>query len=760
MVGIGFHLVRPGGPWHQAGKGKGQMQQSIPLTRDLVLLGGGHAHALVLRHWGMNPQAGVRLTLVNPGPVAAYTGMLPGLVAGHYAPADVMIDLVRLCRFAGARLILDNATGIDRAARQVQLQDRPPLRYDVASLDVGVGAGPVGMDHVVPARPLGQFAAAWAAFVARNLANPRIVVLGGGVAGVELAMAVRHRVQAQVTIVDKGQALAALGPRARAAVMRHAAGITIIAHDAVVAVGPKDVTLASGKTIATDFTIGVAGAAPQGWLSDLGLQMVEGAIVVGPTLQSSDDAIFAAGDCAYLTHAPRPKAGVFAVRAAPVLHHNLRAALAGQRLRAFRPQRDYLKIISMGGKLAVAEKFGLVAQGAWVWRVKDRIDRAFMDKLSCFPAMPQTALPRDVAQGVAQAMGDAPMCGGCGAKVGAVTLTTSLAQLPRPLRADVVAGAGDDAAILRVGGQHQVITTDHLRSFTCDPRIMARIAAQHALGDIWAMGAKPQAVLAQITLPALGPALQADMLADILQAAGVVFAAAGADVVGGHTTVGAELTIGFTITGLVNGALRKGGALPGDVLILTKPLGSGTIMAAEMAMARVPGLILGEVVAGALAMMQRSLAPAASVIRPVAHAMTDVTGFGLAGHLLEMLRASGCGAVLRLADVPLMPGAEVLAAAGVASTLAPDNRAAVSWQMDAPETSQAALLYDPQTAGGLLAAVPADQAAGVLAALLALGEEAAIIGAVVAGDVRLQVTSSHQFALHRDFCPDPAGEQM
>ncbi|MGL5012258.1 MAG: selenide, water dikinase SelD, partial [Paracoccaceae bacterium] len=118
------------------------MQPAYPLIRDLVLIGGGHAHALILRKWAMHPQPGVQLTLVNPTPTAAYTGMLPGLVAGHYQREDVLIDLVRLCRFAGARLILATATGIDRPNRLIHLTSRPPLRYDVASLDIGIDAGP------------------------------------------------------------------------------------------------------------------------------------------------------------------------------------------------------------------------------------------------------------------------------------------------------------------------------------------------------------------------------------------------------------------------------------------------------------------------------------------------------------------------------------------------------------------------------------------------------------------------------------------
>ncbi|NKB16625.1 MAG: hypothetical protein HC774_06870 [Sphingomonadales bacterium] len=117
------------------------MQSTLPFVRDLVLVGGGHAHALVLRKWAMNPQPGVRLTVINPAPIAAYTGMLPGLVAGHYAREEVLIDLVRLCRFAGARLVIGAATGIDRDNRLIHVPGRAPVKYDLASLDVGIRAG-------------------------------------------------------------------------------------------------------------------------------------------------------------------------------------------------------------------------------------------------------------------------------------------------------------------------------------------------------------------------------------------------------------------------------------------------------------------------------------------------------------------------------------------------------------------------------------------------------------------------------------------
>ena len=762
--------------------------QTFPVVADLVLIGGGHTHALVLRMWGMNPLPGVRLTLINPGPVVPYTGMLPGFVAGHYRRDELMIDFVRLARFAGARLILDRVTGIDPAARRIRLGERGDVTFDVASVNVGITSDlpelPGFSEFGRAAKPLGNFAEAWQAFVAKGLERPAVAVIGGGVAGVELALAARHRLGAAgaVTLLEQADAiLSDVGKAARRRLVAalQAARVEVLTGVDLAGLSAGRITLADGRGIASDFTLSATGARPIAWLAQSGLQVVAGYLRVGATLQTSDPAVFAVGDCAHLAHAPRPKAGVFAVRAAPVLFDNLRAVLSGKgALRRYQPQRDYLKLVSLGQKAAVADRLGVSFSGAWMWRLKDRIDRRFMARFADLPAMQAVRLPALAALGLAETLGDKPACGGCGAKVGALGLAGVLAGLPVPRRTDVLSGPGDDAAVLRAGpGPNmgvQVITTDHLRTVTEDPALMARIAAIHALGDIWAMGARAQGALAQVILPRMSVALQGATLAEIMAAAAEVFRAAGADVLGGHSSLGAELTIGFTVTGLADRPVAKWGARAGDVLILTKPLGSGTILAAEMAMTQVPGtqvpgtqvpgtqvpgLLLGEAVAAAYSSMVRSMDGASRVLAPAAHAMTDVTGFGLAGHLLEMLRAggvgiaglgaaglgaadlgaAGLGARISLSALPLLPGAEALAAAGVASTLAPQNRAACAGMMRFAESPRAALLFDPQTCGGLLAAVPAAKLARVLARLTAKGEPAAVIGEVVQGPVHLQV---------------------
>lgn len=707
----------------------------LPLTRDLVLIGGGHTHALVLRKWGMRPLPGARLTVINPGPSAPYSGMLPGFVAGHYAREELDIDLVRLARFAGARVVLGAAEHIDTAAQRVHVPGRPPVAYDVASVDIGITSAmpdlPGFAEHGIPAKPLGRFAAQWAAF--RDGSGPaHAAVIGGGVAGAELILAMAYALKSrgrlsQATLIDSDQALRAIGETARRKLLRALVehGVRLEENAPVERVEDGYLVLQDGREVLSDFTTGAAGARPYGWLADSGLDLQDGFIRVSETLQSSVPNVFAAGDCAHMDFAPRPKAGVYAVRQAPVLAHNLRSTLTGDPLRKYRPQKDYLKLISMGAKEALGERFGTTLAGPVMWSWKDRIDQAFMEKFRDLPAMDPPPLPAEHTIGMEEALGDKPLCGGCGAKVGRGALLGTLAGLGTAERADITPLPGDDAALLTTGGAQQVISTDHLRSFTNDPVMMARIAAVHALGDIWAMGAEPQAATASLILPRMSPELQSRTLQEIMATAAEVMQQAGAAIIGGHTSLGDELTVGFTVTGLCPRLpITLAGAKPGDALILTKPLGSGVLMAAEMA-----GEADGGRVAAALDQMSQPQGEAARILQD-AHAMTDVTGFGLLGHLLGICEASRTGAEVFTGHVPLMQGAADLADRGVRSSLLAANQAALP---ELKTTGWQDLLFDPQTAGGLLAAVAADQADALLKQLRDAGYPAALIGKITEG---------------------------
>lgn len=716
----------------------------LPLTRDIVLIGGGHAHALVLRMWGMNPLAGARLTVINPLPTAAYSGMLPGHIAGHYPRAALQLDLVKLARHAGARLVLGHAVAIDRAARLVQVPGRPPIAYDIASIDTGITARmpeiPGFAEHAVPVKPLDAFADAWEAYCLRARPGERVAVIGGGVAGVELALAFRHRLpQVEVVVYEAApEALGLIGSGARAALLRHCArlGVRLETGARIAEVQRGALLFDGGRLEAAAFILGTGATRPAEWLGATGLELHEGFVSVGPTLQSSDPLIFAAGDVAHLAYAPRPKAGVYAVREGPVLFDNVRAAASGGKLRPYKPQRDYLKLISAGSKHAVADKWRLPLDGAWLWRWKNRIDTRFMAMVHDLPAMPAPPLPAERAEGIEAVLGQKPLCGGCGGKLGAGALTDVLATLPAPARADVSEGAGGDAAVLAHAAGVQLFTTDHVRAFTEDPYLLGRVVALHAMGDIWAAGGQPQAALAQITLPRMAEALAARSATELLAGAAEALREAGADLVGGHTSLGAEVMAGFAITGLAPHSLGHSRAQPGDALVLTKPLGTGVLLAAEMLKAA-----SGDDVAACWASMATSSAPAARALIPLAHAMTDVTGFGLAGHLSGLCTASELGAEVSLAALPLLPGAEALAAAGHGSSLLAQNIAACAGRISGKPGPRFDLLFDPQTSGGLLAALPMKKAAVLVTDLAAQGIRAAIIGQMREGPAAITVTA-------------------
>ncbi len=483
-------------------------------------------------------------------------------------------------------------------------------------------------------------------------------------------------------------------------------------------------------------------AAPAQWLATTGLPLdARGFLRVDETLRvHGRNDIFAAGDTIAFGGRDLPKSGVYAVRAGPVLANNMRRSLTGRPLGKFRPQREALYLISNGERHAVGTRNGLVVQGAWVWRWKDWIDRRFMRKFNVLPEMarpPQAQSPLADRAALAEISALAMRCGGCGAKVGATVLTRALGAIEPAARPDVVVGldAPDDAALVDVGGDKLALhTVDYFRAIVDDPYVLGKIAANHSLGDVYAMGGEPQTALAIATVPyGIEAKVEADLSA-MMAGANDVLRAAGCALVGGHTSEGAELALGFAVNGLVprGAALRKSGLAPGDALVITKPIGTGTLLAADMR-----GKAKARWVMGALAGMIQANAKAADILRQHhAHAATDVTGFGLIGHLVEMVRASNVDVTLAPDRVPLLAGARESVALGIFSSLQPQNvrlRRAIRDPESAARHPLYPLLFDPQTAGGLLASVPIGEAEDCVAALRQAGYAAAsVIGLVTA----------------------------
>jgi selenide,water dikinase len=677
------------------------------MRHRLILAGGGHAHALVLRMWAMRPHRrppATQITLVSRRSTAAYSGLVPAFVAGLASEAEILIDLRRLCLLAGATFVEAEITGLSPTQRTVQLLDRPDLRFDRLSLDLGaVTTDQAGADLVV--KPLEPFLA-WCE--ARRPDSP-LTLRGGGAAAVELALAFRARgASCRLLLRGRNLALGSAAANRAGELLLAAAGIPLERQASATA--PADLACTGSRAPA--------------WLADCGLptDARSARVLTEPTLAVlGHPQIFACGDCALVAAAPRPPSGVWAVRAAPVLAENLRRSLAPGRhpLRCWRPPRWALQLLGDGGAVAAVPRamalWGPFALGPsrWLWLCKDRIDRRFMARFGDPEPMRQ----------------DAMACRGCAAKLAARPLSAALERLGIPAEAEdapLMGRASDGSLLLQ--------SVDGFPALVDDPWLNGRLTTLHACGDLWASGASVDTAQALVTVPEASAPLQEDLLLQTLAGVRSVFEGLGARLIGGHTLEGrdgAGLGLALCVNGRVapERRLGKGPLRPGDGLLLSRALGTGVLFAAAR-----EGRARPDWIDQALQVMQQSQAPLVEILmRHGCRACTDVTGFGLLGHLGEMLQP-GQRVELDLEAIPALPGALDLLAGGAASSLAPANAAALSL-LEGPvgimpgnghglggdRGARRQLLIDPQTCGPLLAALPSRRIEPALAALHAAG---------------------------------------
>ena len=816
------------------------MKSSIPNTKDLVLIGGGHSHAIALKKFGMQPMPGVRLTLITDVSHTPYSGMLPGYVAGLYSFDQCHIDLRPLAKFAQATMIVDQAIGLDLESNRVLCANRPPVAFDLLSIDIGSTPAAVTVPgaaaYTIPAKPISQFLSYWREVTQKVSQFPqqkiRLAIVGGGAGGVELALSVQAHLQdiyhqagqprqnLEMHLFQRGakllpernpwvgkqleQILKHRGvklhlqeevcgievtnqtyfqgnlPKA-SRIGKNIGGGSILlpeitiaernspeASPEITASGqdarttnlqkwdtpnlPKLIHTQSGLTVECDYIFWVTQASAAPWLKKAGLATNQrGFLQVSDTLQSiSHPQVFAAGDVATMINHPRPKAGVFAVRQGEPLYKNLRRVLQNKSPKPFIPQKQFLILIGTGDQKAIASR-GWLGFGPHplIWRWKDYIDRQFMEKFSNLAAEMKSDVDVETLHATSRRQGkeqklsitnSSMRCTGCGAKVGGSILEKVLKRIKQeaanqPQREDIIIGLDtpDDAAVVKVPtGQVMVQTIDYFPALIDDPFLLGKITTNHCLSDLFAMGAKPQSALAVATLPYSVPTKLEETLYQLLAGATQVLTQAGAVLIGGHTTEGEQLAFGLTCNGLAipEQLLRKGGMQPGQVLILTKALGTGTLFAADMRLQA-----KGRWIERAIESMLVSNQEAATCLQQYqASACTDVTGFGLIGHLLEMVKASQVAVELDLAEIPVLPGVKETLKESIFSSLYPENLRfsnSIENLEEVKNNPLFPLLFDPQTSGGLLATVPVEQASQCLSSLNALGyHQSCVIGQV------------------------------
>ncbi|MGH8766231.1 MAG: FAD-dependent oxidoreductase [Burkholderiales bacterium] len=337
------------------------------MTR-VVLAGGGHVHAQVLLSFRNFVSKHLDVVLVNEVPKHTYSGMVPGVIAGHYAIEEAQIDLGRLALEAGGAFIQGRVERIDPGEKRLFLVGGETVDYDVLSLNIGSAPESAGTD-AIPVKPFEALFSQWRKILARGQLAPRVAVVGAGAAGVELAMAMKfalgRRSGGSVELFsDRFDLPPAFAVRIQAALARLAI--------------PLRIGVTAGKECDATFLATGPSAAPM--LQASGLQTdARGFVLVDASLRSvSHPDVFAAGDAASLAGMRVPKSGVYAVRQGPVLADNLKRAVRGMAMRDYRPQAKSLALLSCGGRYAIAARGDWSAEGAWAWRLKDWIDRRWI----------------------------------------------------------------------------------------------------------------------------------------------------------------------------------------------------------------------------------------------------------------------------------------------------------------------------------------------------------------------------------------------
>ena len=763
-----------------------------PIIGELVLIGGGHSHVQAIKHFAMKPIRGLRITLVSDRVEAPYSGMLPSLLAGWYRHEQAHFDMQRICQRAGIRLIIGEVTDVDALKKVVTIHGYPPLRYDL--LSINVGSRPKMIDtfnnnttalgkQLIPLKPIYRFLPRWNSLIGKlktwtSYQPASLAVVGGGVAGVEVSLILQQLlkqmdIKADLNLFQRDAELLPGHSEKIVQTMKSklsSAGIGVNVDHQVRGYDGQIIKFErAGKDhqgYPAHFVLLATQAAAPRWIRDTALAVnPEGFLRVDDNLrvQGQDD-VFGAGDCIHFESRPLPKAGVFAVRQGKILSKNLRIRIMTMfprkrfvplpALKAYQPQKKTLALITSGERKATMSYhlggIPLSFEGRWVWLWKDWVDRRFMERFQNIPKMESILRYKD---SLIPKHWEYNRCGDCGSKLNPGILQGTLKDLKeRYPHAMMNTQTLNDGAILHGIDDHRlVVSYDQFRRFTRDPFIFGKVIAHHIFNHIYSMGAKPHSAIVSLTLPPASQAVQQNELDLVMSGILDVLSKEGAGLACGQSAEGAELTAGIAVHGLLakdQAPLTKSGLEEGDLLILTKPLGTGILFAANM-----DGNLPGHRLEALIKTLLTSQKEAVKICRVMnVKSCIDVAGLGLGGHLQEMAAASQKSVEIFYKDLPFYKGVLECIASGYEASLATANAARLLSFLTGKDDvtterlcQQWPLLFDPQTNGGLLCAVKPDKRQECIEALQDIGlSSVKVIGQVMgpSPDGRLKVLAS------------------
>ena len=678
------------------------MQQTY-FKKQLVLLGGGHAHVQVLRKLCMNYYEGLHVILINNSVESAYSGMTPAHIQDYYKVHEIMIDLQRLCFNAGVTFINDEVTQLQTEKKKIILKNRPSVHYDLLSINTGSISKKNNLkihknSKCIFIKPINN--------IIKNLRiidslveksnEIKINIIGGGVAAFEISFALRLRYQDKVsiTIISKNILLEKnLNTKSIIELKKTSKNMRIsLKEKDVLEVKKNELLLSNGEFFPSDLNLISTGAEIPEWLQSSSLLKIEKFIGIKTTLQSiNDENVFAAGDVASIQDFQRPKSGVMAVRQGQILKENIFLKIQGKKLKKFRPQKNWLYIIGTYPNKALLNYFHFSFHSNWCWVLKIWIDKSFMKKFSFSNKL---NMKKKIVSTNFEIPNQEMYCQGCGSKVSKVTLMDYLSESSNENELA-------DSSIVKFNNNQILQTIDHIKLFnSIDPFDFGMISYLHSQNDIIAAGGSVHSLNISVGVPFGDRKTEVFYLKSFMKGVERLSKLDDALIISGHSYQTFEPGITINMNGIYKYESKKTLARENNLIYLSKPLGVGYLLAAYF---KNSDLLNSQDFSKVLSSMKLSNKNASEIAKKhQTKAMTDISGFGLASHLGDICKSSGLTANIHL-DKKILINSNLEILKKFQSTGYKSNFESVSHYIKCDGSNPYLnILYDPQTNGPLL----------------------------------------------------------
>src|SRR6056300_1451653 len=678
--------------------------EEIPITNDLVLIGGGHSHLLVLMKLSKRPIKGNRITLITNEIDTPYSGMIPGYIEGIYSWRDSHIDLCRLCLKLNVRFIHAEVERVSAYNKEIYFKDRPKIKFDVLSINTGIQSNNSDIKgaakYCLPVKPISKLANN---FLNKITNYKSIAFIGGGAGSVELALAIKKRFlninqEIKITLISGKRGLLSAFPQKTKLISQETLKkfkIDIIEYNRVLEVTPKQIILSDKSILRIDKAILSTNSMTPKWLTRSDILLTrDNYILVNKSFQTNYKYVFASGDVIDFDNQNLKKAGVFAVRSGKPLAVNIKKFIIGKNLLEYKFNKNYLALIGTSKASAIATKYNLTFNSKFFFYLKSYIDKRFIKKFSDFRIRKITDENNFM------------QCKGCAAKVPLNALRKALPQ-------EIVSTSEDAVSVPNYPDLFQ--TVDMINSIITDPFILGKIAANHSISDLVSVNSQITSAMMILQLPFSKTEINSRDLEQVLLGAKEIFKLVDCPLIGGHTMIGKDKdpVIGFSILGQKQNKMEsiknRRNIKTKDLLILTERIGSGLIFAginnylidSHFQIDVIKQMIKGNINFGKICNQLNILS------------MTDITGFGLANHLLNLIKRdnSKTGLTIYPNKIPLFEGVNECINKNIKSSLFESNydiaQKDIIYKRDKSKIDN--IIYDPQTVGGIAFIIPQEE---------------------------------------------------